>query len=74
MLSNPNNPTGIIYDGDFRKQLEQFAQHCGFYVVNDQSFSKVIFDHDNWSKSRFHNSDRVIFVDSFSKNYLLQGA
>ena len=36
--------------------------------------SGVIFDHDKWSKSRFHNSDRVIIVDSFSKNYLLQGA
>lgn len=74
MFSNPNNPTGIIYDGDFLKQLDKFAQDCGFYVVIDQSFSKVIFDHDKWSKSRFHNSDRVIIVDSFSKNYLLQGA
>ena len=74
MFSNPNNPTGIIYDGNFLKHLDQLAQDCGFYVVIDQSFSKVIFDHDKWSKSRFHNSDRVIVVDSFSKNYLLQGA
>ena len=74
MFSNPNNPTGIIYDGDFLKQLDKFAQHCGVYIVIDQSFSKVIFDHDKWSRSRFHNSDRVIIVDSFSKNYLLQGA
>ncbi len=74
MFSNPNNPTGIIYGGDFLKQLDKFAQECGVYLVIDQSFSKVIFDHDKWSRSRFHNSDRVIIVDSFSKNYLLQGA
>ena len=28
-------------------------QNTGFYVVIDQSFSKVIFDHDKWSNRVF---------------------
>lgn len=74
VLSNPNNPTGIIYDGEFLQALDELAQNYGFYIIIDQSFSKVIFDFKKWQRSYFVNSDKVFIVDSFSKNYLLQGA
>ena len=54
--------------------LDELAQNYGFYIIIDQSFSKVIFDFEKWQSSYFINSDKVFIVDSFSKNYLLQGA
>ena len=74
VFSNPNNPTGVIYDGEFLQALDELAQNYGFYIIIDQSFSKVIFDFEKWQSSYFINSDKVFIVDSFSKNYLLQGA
>ena len=74
VFSNPNNPTGIIYDGKFLQALDELAQNYGFYIIIDQSFSKVVFDLKKWQSSFFMNSDKVFIVDSFSKNYLPQGA
>ena len=66
VFSNPNNPTGVIYDGEFLQALDELAQNYGFYIIIDQSFSKVIFDFEKWQSSYFINSDKVFIVDSFS--------
>ena len=74
IFSNPNNPSGIIYSSVFLTGLIQLAEKLGFYIVVDQSFSKVIFDETKWSASHCRNSEKLFIVDSFSKNFLLQGA
>jgi len=74
MFSNPNNPAGIIYDNNLLSGLNELALKYGFYVVIDQSFSKIIFDENKWSSSTCELSEKLFIVDSFSKNFLLQGA
>ena len=74
IFSNPNNPSGIIYNSIFLTGIIQLAEKFGFYVVVDQSFSKVIFDETKWFASQCRNSEKLFVVDSFSKNFLLQGA
>ena len=74
MFSNPNNPAGIIYDNHFLSGLKELALKYGFYVVIDQSFSKIIFDKNKWSSSTCELSENIFIIDSFSKNFLLQGA
>ena len=74
IFSNPNNPSGIIYNSIFLGGLIQLAEKFGFYIIVDQSFSKVIFDETQWTASQCRNSEKLFIVDSFSKNFLLQGA
>ncbi|NCG10605.1 MAG: aminotransferase class I/II-fold pyridoxal phosphate-dependent enzyme [Alphaproteobacteria bacterium] len=74
IFSNPNNPSGVIYDSLFLTGLIELAEKSGFYIIVDQSFSRIIFDEDKWSASHCRNSEKLFVVDSFSKNFLLQGA
>jgi aspartate/methionine/tyrosine aminotransferase len=74
MLSNPCNPTGRILRA---REVEGLAEICrarGMLLIVDQSFSGVIFDAAGWARSVAPAFDRLVLVDSFSKNYLLQGA
>ena len=74
IFSNPNNPAGIIYDSHLLSGLVELSKKYSFYVVIDQSFSKIIFDEHRWSEATCEISDKLFIVDSFSKNFLLQGA
>lgn len=74
MLSNPCNPTGRILGS---RELEDLACLCKareMLLILDQSFSSIIFDEAAWARSVVSGFDQLVVVDSFSKNYLLQGA
>lgn len=74
MLANPCNPTGRIVPADELADLADLCRRLDMLLVLDQSFSQVIFDAPAWASSVVSNSDRLVLIDSFSKNNVLQGA
>ena len=69
IFSNPNNPAGIIYDSHLLSGLVQLSKKYGFYVVIDQSFSKIIFDEQKWSEATCEISDKLFIVDLVFKKF-----
>jgi aspartate/methionine/tyrosine aminotransferase len=74
MLSNPCNPTGRILRAAEIAALSDLCQETGMLLILDQSFSGIVFDADLWRRSVVPVSDRLVLIDSFSKNHILQGA
>lgn len=74
VLSNPCNPTGRILRGRELADLAALCRERGMLLIVDQSFSGIVFDSEVWAESVVPGFDRLVIVDSFSKNHVLQGA
>ena len=73
VLSSPNNPCGKIYN---KKTIDNLIRVCSSnncYMVIDESFSSFIFNKDINNKIKNFNNNYLIIVNSFSKNFHLQG-
>ncbi len=76
ILTNPNNPTGAVYT---REELDALVKvlmkHPRLLVVSDEVYNLVLVDQktcpsiSSWSEIR----DRVLTVNSLSKNYAMSG-
>lgn len=75
VLSNPANPTGKIYDSGQLEWLLALASERRFAVILDESFSGSVRDWATWQHPPQVSgaADALYVVNSFSKNYHLQG-
>lgn len=76
LISNPGNPTGVIYTTDEMKMLSDLALESELYIIADEVYREFVYDDLEYTS--FGNleeiSDRVILVDSVSKRYSACGA
>ena len=71
-MSYFQNPSGISYNDEKKKQILRLAEIYNFYIIEDDYLSELIYDSDikyNSFKSLDQN-DRVIYIKSFSKIFL----
>ena len=75
MMSNPNNPTGILYSKEQNEMIAELAIKNDFFVLADHVSEEIVFD-----SSTFHNiactpgmKERTIICSSFSKAHCLDG-
>ena len=73
VCSNPGNPTGKIYSSGELGQLSSAAKQAGAILIVDESFSNIVFEPDKWWNARCTETDNLFVINSFSKNYHLQG-
>ena len=73
ICSNPANPTGKIYSRQELDLLAAEAERAGAILIIDESFSSIVFDHEKWNASTVDDSGSVFVINSFSKNFHLQG-
>ena len=76
ILTNPNNPTGTVYTRDELDALVKvLMKHPRLLVVSDEVYNLVLVDEktcpsiSSWPEIR----DRVLTVNSLSKNYAMSG-
>ncbi|MFL6276856.1 MAG: pyridoxal phosphate-dependent aminotransferase [Blastocatellia bacterium] len=76
ILTNPNNPTGTIYTREEMDALVKvLMKHPRLLVISDEVYNLVLVDEktcpsiSSWPKMR----DRVLLVNSLSKNYAMSG-
>lgn len=76
LFTNPNNPTGAVYTHDELDALvEVLKDHPRLLVVSDEVYNRVLVDEISCpsigSWPAIH--DRVITINSLSKNYAMSG-
>ncbi|PWC53405.1 aspartate aminotransferase [Azospirillum sp. TSO22-1] len=74
-VNSPGNPTGWIMErGDLRRVMD-FARSRGLWVVSDEVYSRLVYDRP--AAPSFlevaEPEDRLIVVNSFSKNWMMTG-
>lgn len=73
VLSSPNNPCGKIYDDRAIKELISICNKRDCFLVIDESFSSIIFNQSIIKQKLDLNKNNIAIINSFSKNFHLQG-
>lgn len=74
IITNPSNPTGFVATKDELSELVALAEKYGFYLLADETYSYLTYDSPHTSLLDFwKESDRLITVRSFSKEYAMTG-
>ena len=73
VCSNPGNPSGKILSHQELDTLRAATAAAGAFLLIDESFSGIIFDAEKWQSSVCAADNHIFVVNSFSKNFHLQG-
>jgi aspartate/methionine/tyrosine aminotransferase len=74
MINTPSNPTGTVYDGSELKELYEFCQSRGIYVISDEAYEDLVYTKEHVSIGSFERRpERVLSLYTFSKSYSMPG-
>ncbi len=74
-INSPSNPTGWLASTDQLREILEFArQHC-IWVLADEVYSRFVYEAERAPSfyDVIEDDDRVIFVNTFSKNWAMTG-
>lgn len=78
VLNSPNNPSGAVYSEDFVKEMVEYCEEKGIFLIMDDIYQKLIFDNRNqvscydYSKDDMQNS-KLVVINGVSKAYAMTG-
>jgi len=76
MISNPGNPTGVVYTPEELRMLGDIAREFDIFFIADEVYREFVYDGLQYTSalSMKDISDRIIMIDSISKRYSACGA
>jgi aspartate aminotransferase len=76
LVSNPGNPTGVIYTTDEMEMLAELAIEKDMFIIADEVYREFVYDGLEYTSFGHIDriKDRVILVDSVSKRFSACGA
>lgn len=76
LVSNPGNPTGVVYTYEEMRMLADIAKEYNLYIIADEVYREFVYDNLKFTSALYMNDilDRVILIDSISKRYSACGA
>lgn len=76
LLSNPGNPTGVVYTKEELNTIAELVKEHDMFIIADEVYREFVYDGLKYT-SFMHIpgiEDRVILIDSISKRYSACGA
>lgn len=73
LVCSPSNPTGQITDPAMTEALVAFARKNDLWVVSDEIYSEITFEHKASSVSIFDTDERCLVISGVSKTYAMTG-
>lgn len=74
IVNNPTNPTGMGYDARALKLIADVAQEYDLLIAADEIYTTYLFEGNFVPLRTLPNmAERVITLNSFSKNYMMTG-
>jgi len=76
MVSNPGNPTGVVYTEEEIRMLADICKKNDIYLIADEVYREFVYDGLKYTSALYMEDiqDRVILIDSISKRYSACGA
>lgn len=76
MISNPGNPTGVIYTKDEIRMLADICKKYNLFFISDEVYREFVYDDLEYTSPLYLEDikDRVVLIDSISKRYSACGA
>lgn len=76
ILNTPCNPTGVVLDDDYIKEVSKIAIENDLYVITDEVYKCLVYDTVSRPKSIASYEgmkERTIFINSMSKEFCMTG-
>ncbi|MFB6155960.1 MAG: pyridoxal phosphate-dependent aminotransferase [Haloferacaceae archaeon] len=73
ILNSPSNPTGRVYDAEPVERIVDAAAAADAYVILDEVYASLDFTGDGRSLAADLDTDNVVVVNGFSKQYAMTG-
>lgn len=76
MITNPNNPTGVVYTKEEIRMISDIAKEKDLFIISDEVYREFVYDDLKFTSFMDMKDilDRVIIIDSISKRYSACGA
>lgn len=76
MISNPGNPTGVVYTPEELRMLGDIAKEFDIFLIADEVYREFVYDGLQYTSALSMKDiwDRIIMIDSISKRYSACGA
>jgi aspartate/methionine/tyrosine aminotransferase len=74
-VNTPSNPTGWTADSETLRAILDFARQRGLWIIADEIYSRFYFSGPRAPSflDVMNADDRIVFVNSFSKNWAMTG-
>jgi len=78
IINSPNNPSGAVYPASFIKEIVQFAEQKGIYLIMDDIYHKLVFGNVTAANpfdyvNDFSDNSKLIIINGVSKAYAMTG-
>ncbi len=74
VVNSPSNPTGGVQTADTLREVAALSDKHGFYVLCDDVYRDFVYEGTHESiASYMGDSNRLIYINSFSKSYAMTG-
>ncbi len=70
-ISSPANPTGNLYSEDTLRELSDYCEEEGIYLISDEIYHGLVYEGREHTALEF--SDRAIVINGFSKYFCMPG-
>ncbi|MCB2307738.1 pyridoxal phosphate-dependent aminotransferase [Clostridium estertheticum] len=76
MVSNPGNPTGVVYSQSEIRMLADIVKENDIFLISDEVYREFVYDDLKYTSALYMKDieDKVILIDSISKRYSACGA
>jgi aspartate aminotransferase len=76
MVSNPGNPTGVVYTEAEIRMLADIVSENDIFLIADEVYREFVYDDLKYTSALYMKDilDKVILIDSISKRYSACGA
>ncbi len=70
-ISSPSNPTGNLYSENTLRELADYCEREGVYLISDEIYHGLVYEGEEHTALEF--SDRAIVINGFSKFFCMPG-
>ncbi len=78
IINSPNNPSGVMYSREFIKDIVEFCEERGLYLIMDDIYQRLVFDGQKapncfeFAKDLGEDS-KLVVINGVSKQYAMTG-
>jgi len=78
IINSPNNPSGAVYPASFIKEIVEFCEKKGIYLIMDDIYQKLVYNGIEVTNpfdyiKDFSDNSKLIIINGVSKAYAMTG-
>ena len=70
-ISSPANPTGTLYSEETLRELSDFCEREGVYLISDEIYHGLVYEGRERTALEF--TERAVVINGFSKSFCMPG-